>query len=71
MSIVQIVTLDITQLNIIKDSLKTVSKSLKDLFKVTKHFKRQLGQLYCKLFLQLQKRNNFSVIPIKVQYVNL
>ena len=56
MSIVQIVTLDITQLNILK---------------VTKHFKRQLGQLYCKLFLQLQKRNNFSVIPIEVQYVKL
>ena len=33
MSIVQIVTLDSTQLNIIKDSLKMVSKLLKDLLK--------------------------------------
>ena len=41
MSIVQIVKLDITQLNILK---------------VTKHIKSQLGQLNCKLFLQLQKK---------------
>ena len=33
--------------------------------------KRQLRQLYCKMVLQLQKRNNFSVIPIKVQFVKL
>ena len=56
MSIVQIVTLDITHLNILK---------------VTKYIKRQLGQLYWKLLLQLQKMKNFSVLPTKLQYVKL
>ena len=31
-----------------------------------KYKKKQLGQFYCKLVLKLQKRNNFSVIPIMI-----
>ena len=42
-----------------------------NIFRVTNMSIRQLGQLYCKLVLQLQKRDNFSVIPIKVQFVKL
>ena len=33
--------------------------------------KKQLGQFYCKLVLKLQKGNNFSVIPIMIQFVIL
>ena len=59
MSIVETVTLDITQ----SDVLKVTN--------ISKDPKRQLGQLFCKMVLQLQKRNNLSVIPIKVQFVTL
>ena len=63
MSIVQIVTLNITQIDVLK--VINISKDQKDIKR------KQLRQLYCKLVLQLQKRNNFCAIPIKVQFVEL
>ena len=57
-----------------KSLFKYHSNSSKHRFKChrvkIKH-RKQLGQFYCKLVLKLQKGNNFSVIPIMIQFVML